>query len=600
MKRLLITITLAIALAICFSVSAFASTIETNDYSVIQEALDNATEGETVTVNMTGDVLVPNTSSAIKLEKSVTLVINTNGHTIYTNPGSASAGSVYGFLLNSGYAKLVVNGQSSVDAMNYVVPSDENLTVSNGVIVDPNDANGVKSPDFASNGPAIFVKSGSIEFNNVYFRQYNNGEWGIFCSPNSGADYLVTNFKAINSILRQPDSCSYGAIGTRGGNYEIHECLFEVDNSVIYGTNDKYWAMSAGSYVKNSRFTRLVIFDGYMDSGETNRIPQDKPVEFTNVIFENPNLTIGGGTIHINLIDCQFPNGMNINVYSDRNGEGTLYMTQTATCKTAGKQVYTRLTSSAITSFEGFPNVVEQYTIDNPAIPHSATDDNDCTTDVLCDMCKEVVVYPKQFDAHKLHTLSIKYANGFAKEGLKTMVCENCESATNVIPTLPLFVAQGYTVNEGNTGFGTGFQINKDALVEYESANNTTITFGIVVFNPQHLNGETFVDGKINATKGALQFNMDTSYANCKLLISGFTQAHASLELVFVGYAYEGDNSANLQLMQKEYISTENAPVESPMCSQINGLYTVKLSTVATPSMVGNKESLDEFVKKTA
>ena len=103
----------------------------------------------------------------------------------------------------------------------------------------------------------------------------------------------------------------------------------------------------------------------------------------------------------------------------------------------------------------------------------------------------------------------------------------------------------------------------------------------------------------INATKGALQVGMDTyEYANYSLLISGFTASHADLELIFAGYAYEGNDTSKIQVMQKEYISTENHPVESPMCSQVNGLYTVKLSTVLTPKAVGNKENLDAFVKR--
>ena len=91
---------------------------------------------------------------------------------------------------------------------------------------------------------------------------------------------------------------------------------------------------------------------------------------------------------------------------------------------------------------------------------------------------------------------------------------------------------------------------------------------------------------------------MTTEYANCNLLVNGFNESHAGLELVFAGYAYEGNDTSKLETMQKEYISTEEAPVTSPMCSQVNGLYTVKLSTVLAPSAVGNKESLDEFVKK--
>ena len=167
MKKLLYTIPMLIVFCCLLAISAFA--IDADSLDDITTAIANATEGENVVINLTGDVVVPNTASAIKIEKNMTLTINFNGYTLFTNSGSGGAGSVYGIKLNHGDAKLVLNGTATVDALNYVAPIDEVITVSNGVINDPNEQTGVKSPDFASNGPAIMLNSGSIEMNNVYF-----------------------------------------------------------------------------------------------------------------------------------------------------------------------------------------------------------------------------------------------------------------------------------------------------------------------------------------------------------------------------------------------------------------------------------------------
>ena len=592
MKKAFLTI-LMMAILVC-ALTIVCSAKEVSSLDEIKSGIANAQENDELVFDMTADILIPNASSGIIIDKNITVTINTNGHLIYANVGSAGAGTVYGFKLTSAGAKLIMNGATTdVDYKNYVEPKDETITASNGVIINPNKDKGIKSPDFASNGPAIVVMTGSIELNDMYINQYNSGEWAVVYLTNSNDSARVHNGKFRGCIIKSGGN-KYTAVSMRDKGGTLAECVITMEDCVFYGLGhengaDSVFSVGTGSYMKNVRIEK---YSPTFDSNLSIYMKDEDAFRLENVIFKTTQaFNIATGRVHFDFINCTFEENCTMKMSGDSAGDAVVNIINTPTCTSVGTKTKYVTPRNGTTTFT---------TEELPIIDHSATDDNDCTTDVLCDMCKEVVVYPKQFDAHKLHTLSIKYANGFAKEGLKTMVCENCESATNASPTLPLFVAQGYTVNEGNTGFGTGFQINKGALVEYESANNTTITFGIVVFNPQHLNGETFVDGKINATKGALQINMDTSYANCKLLISGFTQAHASLELVFVGYAYEGDNSANLQLMQKEYISTEDAPVESPMCSQINGLYTVKLSTVATPSMVGNKESLDEFVKKSA
>ncbi|MBQ4509962.1 MAG: hypothetical protein II984_04495, partial [Clostridia bacterium] len=73
-----------------------------------------------------------------------------------------------------------------------------------------------------------------------------------------------------------------------------------------------------------------------------------------------------------------------------------------------------------------------------------------------------------------------------------------------------------------------------------------------------------------------------------------------SLELVFAGYAYEGEDKTNIQVLQKEYLGTQDIPVDSPMASKVtrgnNVLYTIKLQSVLTPTQITTgKEDLLEF-----
>lgn len=590
MKKAFLTI-LMMAILVC-ALTIVCSAKEVSSLDEIKSGIANAQENDELVFDMTADILIPNASSGIIIDKNITVTINTNGHLIYANVGSAGAGTVYGFKLTSAGAKLIMNGATTdVDYKNYVEPKDETITASNGVIINPNKDKGIKSPDFASNGPAIVVMTGSIELNNMYINQYNSGEWAVVYLTNSADSARVHNGKFRGCIIKSGGN-KYTAVSMRDKGGTLAECVITMEDCVLYGLGqengtDSVFSVGTGSYMKNVRIEK---YSPMFDSNLSIYMQDEDAFRLENVIFKTTQaFNIATGRVHFDFINCTFEENYTMKMSGDSAGDAVVNIINTPTCTSVGtktKYVTPRNETTTVTTEE------------LPIIDHSATDDNDCTTDVLCDMCKEVVVYPKQFDAHKLITLSAKYENGFAKEGKQTVKCENCEGANKTDILAPIFVAQGYTSREDGTGFGTGFQINKGALAKYEELNGVKITFGIVVFNPQYLNGETFVDGKINATKGAIQIDMTTEYANCNLLINGFNESHAGLELVFAGYAYEGNDTSKLETMQKEYISTEEAPVTSPMCSQVNGLYTVKLSTVLAPSAVGNKESLDEFVKK--
>ncbi|MBQ8738316.1 MAG: hypothetical protein IJZ04_02340 [Clostridia bacterium] len=593
MKKALITVLMMVIFISILTIVCSAKEVTSLDE--IKSDIENAQVGDELVFDLKSDVFIPK-GSGIVINKNITITINTNGYLIYADVGSGGAGTVYGFKLMSGGAKLIMNGNTTdVDYKNYNAPTDKTITASNGVIVNPNKESGVKSPDFASNGPAIVVYTGSIVLNNMYINQYNSDEWAIVFLSDGQDQARVHNGKFNGCIIKSGGN-KYTAIGMRDNGGSLAECKMILEDSVVYGLGqqggtDSIFSVGPGSYIRNVRFE---AYAPTFDSNLSLYMQNENAFKIENAIFTtSTSFKIATGRIHYDFINCTFKENSTMTMSGDNAGKAVVRIINTATCSSAGSMtVYTTPKGGSTTI-----TVDEDYATQNPPVPHSSKL-TDCTRDVLCEMCNEAVVYPKQYDSHKTYAVSVKYDNGFASVGKQMVKCENCNAVDNEEDALPLFVAQGYTKSSDDTGFGTGFQINKDALVTYETLNNTKITFGIVVFNPQYLNGETFVDGKINATKGALQVNMTTEYTNCNLLVNGFNETHAGLELVFAGYAYEGTDTSKIQVMQKEYISTEQAPVASPMCSQVNGLYTVKISTVVNPSFVGNKESLDAFVKK--
>lgn len=212
-------------------------------------------------------------------------------------------------------------------------------------------------------------------------------------------------------------------------------------------------------------------------------------------------------------------------------------------------------------------------------------------------------------EANPVHndSVSIAYPNGFDKEGAKITGCSNegCKHSTSV--SFPaIFECLGYSTRNGDTGIATGFSVNYEALNAYKDLSQDTIGFGMVVFNPSYI-GETFFDanGKINATKGAIQIEFSEGYSTFNAYVAGFDlslESHQKLELVFAGYFYTKADKSDIELFQKEYAVSADPekPNYSPMQSKITKgdavAYTVKIQTVTTPTLVTTgKDGLDEY-----
>lgn len=166
----------------------------------------------------------------------------------------------------------------------------------------------------------------------------------------------------------------------------------------------------------------------------------------------------------------------------------------------------------------------------------------------------------------------------------------------------PVISALGYSTNPNGTGFSAGFLINHESLDAYEALLSKDVKFGIVLFNPKYIEGDSFfTNGAINASSGAVQVDADTRFSTFNFSITGFSAEHASLELVSACYAYTEDDASDIELIQKQYEGTQDAPVYSPMASKVSKndavLYTTKLSTVTTQAQITHgKDGLTEYV----
>ncbi len=216
----------------------------------------------------------------------------------------------------------------------------------------------------------------------------------------------------------------------------------------------------------------------------------------------------------------------------------------------------------------------------------------------ICNDCRASVVN------HKETTniiVTITYEN-YSQTGTRTTDCNN-DGCTYVetVDAPAIFECLGYSMGPNNSGIATGFVVNHDSLQEYETISGKKLTFGVIVFNPKYLDADTIFtsDGKINAAKGALQVELDLTYSHCNISVFGMSidnAEHASLELVFAGYAYEGEDRENVQIFQKDYAGLSSSPMASKVTRGSDVLYTIKIQSVINPTqMTTGKEGLEEF-----
>ena len=401
----------------------------------------------------------------------------------------------------------------------------------------------------------IYGENLDITSNDEAFFQYG-GHNAVINLKNCNVE-IVGNYKSI---------ALGGSCGGKGGT------LYQIEGGRYDGL--AIFCALPGSYVKDVVvYEKELFIDSWCSHGENG----DVVVPFTNVTVD-VQIKLNDVRVDPEFYDCTFTKA-----FTTRSQQKIVAYTS-ATCQKAGtKTTYEQETAT----------VDEQYSLDHPAISHGSKI-TDCTRDVLCDMCNEVVVYEKQFDSHDKFVSAVAYGDGFSKVGVRTVNCKNCNCVNESEYALSIIEPLGYSVKEDKTGFGTGIRINKEAIALYEKLNNTSITFGIVVFNPKYADSESiFENGKIKADKGVIQIELsDSEYTDCAVMLDGF-DASSGLELVFAVYAY--DDNQNIQLFQKEYAKDGESPMVNKLTRSEATLYTVSLDAIAAPEVKGNKKDLDEW-----
>jgi hypothetical protein len=201
-----------------------------------------------------------------------------------------------------------------------------------------------------------------------------------------------------------------------------------------------------------------------------------------------------------------------------------------------------------------------------------------------------------EFDGHNL-AVSVTYANGYDKNGVKHQICLRfCGATFEDVSLNPIVTHKGYSFKEngdGALGLQSGFHLDLDALNEYNLYNDDLV-LGLAILNPKYL-GESFFDGQnLNCEKGFLQVDIDVfTYSEISCMINFPENTNLTgLELSIFAYVFDGKTNAP-QTIQKQYVVGENAPIVSKVTKTDGVLHTVNLTTVVTP--VALPETIKEY-----
>ena len=176
---------------------------------------------------------------------------------------------------------------------------------------------------------------------------------------------------------------------------------------------------------------------------------------------------------------------------------------------------------------------------------HTSTDDFNCETALLCDVCQMTL---KEALTHSVNTF-IEYSNGYTNAGIKTVTCknENCIACNTSEATNALFSCIGYSVPEkGGDGIAIGYTVNNEAIIEYTTATGKILKYGVFAVLQEKLGTNDIFDEKGKASNGVINAEIDSyQYVSFELRIVGFTDKYKDTKIAIGAYTAvtEGDTT---------------------------------------------------------
>ena len=182
---------------------------------------------------------------------------------------------------------------------------------------------------------------------------------------------------------------------------------------------------------------------------------------------------------------------------------------------------------------------------------HTYTDDFNCETALNCEVCKKTLSEAK---THLINT-TVVYANGFLADGLKTVVCANdgCNHKAET-KLAAIFTFKGYSTDKDESSICVGYNIDKDALSEYNAVNKA-LSFGAVA-SVKTENILSVSENKVVSAANTVVAEIEGDFNAFDFVLSGFGEAQKDLALVICAYVYDGESISYMQGKMTELPST--------------------------------------------
>lgn len=182
---------------------------------------------------------------------------------------------------------------------------------------------------------------------------------------------------------------------------------------------------------------------------------------------------------------------------------------------------------------------------------HELTEVSACAD--KCGVCLKYV--QKEVQNHNLDE-SITYENGYGKDGVYTHKCQNEGCSHDVIETASKLINfVGYSMPEyDGYGFVMTFQVNKNAISEYQRVENVSVNYGIFAVAGEKLGTNDILNQDGSANDFVVKAEINTEYDAFDFRLSGFETDTQKSALLCIG-TYVINSNNEISYVQTEKVS---------------------------------------------
>lgn len=196
------------------------------------------------------------------------------------------------------------------------------------------------------------------------------------------------------------------------------------------------------------------------------------------------------------------------------------------------------------------PNATVPVPAKHPILSAPEYFDPTCTEDgglkIFCLGCGQVASIEKTADAigHNYdyengtaELVSYVYEN-YLENGTKTVSCANCGEHEN-FNVSALFVCIGYSVpeNMNSTGFAVKYNVNSNAIAEYEKHTGKTVSYGLFAVAQEKLGNNDILNEDGTPSDGVVKAEIpDNQFIVLELKMTGFSESQKDFKLALGVY----------------------------------------------------------------